>query len=466
VALNGPKAIDLCLNEMPDIVLLDVMMPTMTGYEVCERLKSNGRTKDIPVIFVTAKDDDQAENSSLACGGVDFIPKPFNPQVLAARIGAHLRLKLQADALKTQAFELDKAQELGRVGSWAWQGEHRALTCSASLLKLLSLPPGGYPSTQLTSLKKGLSPGDWFSLLKRFLLASRGRVSADLDTAYRAPHLPLSETMWISWKFTHQATPGGCIVRGTVLDITQQRVAEKLRVQKEAAEEVSFQKSKFISSVSHEMRTPLNAVLGFAQLLCQSPAARQTPSVGTQAEMILEAGRHLLAVVDDLLNLGSIETGKLKTQIEPVHVPPLLIEARSMLALEASRRGIQILIHPAPPHAEVLADRSRLRQVMLNLLSNAIKYNRPDGLVHVRVTADGTSLTIAVEDTGKGIPTEKLPHLFERFNRLGAENSAIPGMGIGLALSRQLIELMGGKVHVESCPGIGTVFSVTLALAR
>lgn len=466
MALNGLQAINVCLDEQPDIVLLDVKMPAMNGYEVCARLKSNPRTQDIPVIFVTARDDAQAENLSLASGGVDFIPKPFNAQVLAARVGAHLRLKMQADALKAQAFELDKAQELGRIGSWTWQGNAGALACSAPLLSLLSLSTHDNQATQIAALKDGLAPVDWLALLRRFALASRGLLAGDLDLSYKAKNQSATESMFLRWKFSHQALPGGYVVRGTVLDITQQRLAERLRVQKEAAEEISLQKSKFVSSVSHEMRTPLNALLGFAQLLSQSPAAAQYPSVGAQAQLMLEAGQHLLTIVEDLLNLGCIEAGALKVKLEPVHLPPLLMEAKSMLALDASRKGIQVIVHASPPGAEVVADGAKLRQVLLNLLSNAIKYNRPDGAVHVRTMKVGSSLTIAVEDTGKGLSVAQLEQLFERFNRLGAENSAIPGMGIGLAITRQLVEAIGGRIHVESCPGVGSIFSVTLPLSR
>ena len=247
-------------------------------------------------------------------------------------------------------------------------------------------------------------------------------------------------------------------------DITDRRVADaQIRESKELAERANRAKDEFLSRMSHELRTPLNAVLGFAQILeMEDPTPDQHESI----RQILAAGRHLLGLIDEVLDVSRIATGKLSLSSEPVSVTDALTEAADLIRPLAVERGIRLRIDDADG-LHVQADRQRLKQVLLNLLSNGVKYNREGGDILVtweHVTPD--RLAIRVADTGLGIAPEAMARLFDPFDRLGAEMSGVEGTGLGLALSKGLIEAMGGTVKAESEAGAGSAFTIELSLAE
>jgi len=221
-------------------------------------------------------------------------------------------------------------------------------------------------------------------------------------------------------------------------------------------------KNDFLSRMSHELRTPLAAILGFSELLGTRPLGEKPDE---WARMIHVAGEHLLTLVDEIMDLSRIEAGAMGISTETVSLRSLVEEAFQLMRPVAAGNGI-VLHEPVFDRGVTgyaLADRQRLTQVIINLVSNAIKYNRPDGEVWVRVTAAGEGRTrVSVSDTGPGIEAELLPKLFTPFERLGAAASGIEGTGLGLALSRRLVESMGGAVGVESSPGAGSTFRVEL----
>lgn len=227
------------------------------------------------------------------------------------------------------------------------------------------------------------------------------------------------------------------------------------------AQAASRAKSDFLSRTSHELRTPLNAILGFAQLLAVDLPAE--PSAGKVGH-ILKAGRHLLKLIDEVLDIARIEAGQLKLECVPVPLAPLLAEAHALVLPLAAQNGV-VLELPPPGNSAVLGDRQRLLQVLLNLLSNAIKYNRRGGWVRLALHEGPAALVLDVRDSGPGIAPALLPRLFTPFDRLEATLHGAEGTGLGLTVSRQLIEGMGGTISVESQLGVGSVFSVQLPLA-
>ena len=250
------------------------------------------------------------------------------------------------------------------------------------------------------------------------------------------------------------------------LDISDMRAAEEARRALDAAQAASDAKTRFLSSISHELRTPLNAVLGFSGLLRLEAADRLTPGQLAQLDHVQQAGWHLLRLINDVLDLSRIEAGQFGIDASAVELAPLLDEAIQMSQPLASQGRIELAAgYRGAPRAWVLADPTRLRQVLLNLLSNGIKYNRADGRVDVRVSRREGHARIEVSDTGIGMSAEQLAHLFEPFNRLGRERQGFEGTGIGLSLTRQLMHLMGGEVHVDSSEGRGTRIALTLPLA-
>ncbi|MBA4177695.1 MAG: hypothetical protein C0505_14235 [Leptothrix sp. (in: Bacteria)] len=241
------------------------------------------------------------------------------------------------------------------------------------------------------------------------------------------------------------------------------RTAE-LQGAKDEADRANHAKSEFLSRMSHELRTPLNAILGFGQLLGLKIA---DPGQSGHVREILNAGRHLLTLIDEVLDLARVESGNLTISPEPVALLPLAQDCLNLIRPQAQARGIRLL-EPSPGcEVYVRADRTRLKQVLLNLLSNAVKYNRPEGTVSVAcVPAPGGKLRVRVHDTGEGLNDEQIARLFVPFERLDAEVRQIQGTGIGLALSRRLVELMHGQIGVESTPGTGSTFWVELTVAQ
>ena len=234
----------------------------------------------------------------------------------------------------------------------------------------------------------------------------------------------------------------------------------------QVAEAASLAKSVFLSSMSHELRSPLNAILGFAQLLDAGTPAL-TPGQHLKTEKIQRSGWHLLTLINDILDLALIESGKLALTLAPVSLQTVLLECQCMIAPQAERHGICVTFPQLPRQFMVLADPVRLQQVVINLLSNAIKYNRRSGTVNVMVEATTADvLRICVQDSGDGISEDLLSQLFEPFNRLGQETSTTQGTGIGLVVAWRLTELMGGKIGVQSKLGAGSMFWVDLNLAQ
>ena len=240
--------------------------------------------------------------------------------------------------------------------------------------------------------------------------------------------------------------------------ISSQRAEKASQV----AEKASQAKSAFLSSMSHELRTPLNAILGFAQML-EIGTPPPTPLQKRNVDQILKAGWYLLELINEVLDLSMIESGKVMLSREPVGLADLLLECRAMIEPQAQKRGVSLHFPRLERGSFVSADRTRFKQVLLNLLLNAIKYNRPNGSVTVECALTGPDiLRIGVRDTGFGMVPEQMAHLFQPFNRLGKETGTEEGTGIGLVVTKRLVELMGGSIGVESTVDVGSLFWVEL----
>jgi len=253
---------------------------------------------------------------------------------------------------------------------------------------------------------------------------------------------------------------------GYIADVTELRELETARREKTAAEAASRAKTEFLSRMSHELRTPLNAVIGFAQLL---ELGREPPLADSQRRhvgLIRQAGEHLLHMIGDLLDLTSIEAGRVALQWQAVDLAQLADECLALVQAQAAAAGVSLaneLRTQALP--SLRADRTRLKQVLVNLVSNAVKYNRRGGSVQLRAALHADHWRIEVADSGLGIEPAHLAKLFEPFQRGAHTHGTIEGSGIGLAVTRSLVELMGGRIEVASTPGQGSVFGVVLPTA-
>ncbi|MBP6901410.1 MAG: PAS domain-containing protein [Burkholderiaceae bacterium] len=302
------------------------------------------------------------------------------------------------------------------------------------------------------------------------LLANRRRLEQATDSG--APTSAEFRVVWadgtVRWLASRSvAVPGadGQGVRriGINWDITDARNAAVAAAERELARRESQAKSRMLARISHELRTPLNAVLGFAQLLLHDGPQADAGQWRRRVEQVESSGQHLLALIDDVLDLSSLESGELSLQLEPVALAPLVHDTLPLLELQARQAGVAL--HTSALDGVVRADRTRLRQVLVNLLSNAIKYNHRGGSVQLWTEPRGERLVLCVRDSGRGMDTAQVARLFEPFNRLGAEREGISGTGIGLAIVRAAVQQMGGQVQVHSQPGQGSCFEVSLAPA-
>ena len=253
-------------------------------------------------------------------------------------------------------------------------------------------------------------------------------------------------------------------------DITERKLLDqalhetniKLESAKSIAEKANLAKSDFLSSMSHELRSPLNAILGFAQLI-ESGSPPLTPRQKSNIDQILLAGWYLLDLINEILDLALIESGKLLLSLEPMSLNEVMSDCQAMIEPQAQKSGIQLTFPQFDCSYFVKADRTRVKQILINLLSNSIKYNRAGGTVVVNYIANTAErIRISITDTGEGLSGENLAQLFQPFNRLGRETGTEEGTGIGLVVSKRLVELMGGAIGVESTVGKGSVFWIEL----
>lgn len=385
---------------------------------------------------------------------------------LRAEVAERLRAEQEA---RLSEERLRLAMEIVNMGTWDWDITTNQIVWSENVEAVHGLAPGSFDGRYESwlALVHADDRDRVADLVARALRDGVGRYDAELRI-----RRPDSEVRWLracgQVYYDQHGAPGRMV--GTVIDVSERRWAEdELRrahhmaeEARAAAEAASSEKNAFLSRMSHELRTPLNAVLGFSQLLEMDAVDGQQESVGH----IQKAGRHLLELINEVLDIARIESGDLALSPEPVLVSEVVTEALDLVRPLADARGLSIAA-PADGGCDryVVADRQRIKQVLLNLLSNAIKYNREGGEISLTCanspTSDGLT-SICVRDTGWGIAEEDLERLFLPFERLGADRTGVEGTGVGLTVTQRLVRAMGGEVVVSSDVGRGSVFTVTL----
>jgi PAS domain S-box-containing protein len=403
---------------------------------------------------------------------VEVISRPAPPEDdsgTRVRVGVLLDITQRKQAeqqLASQAEVWKRAIEASGDGVWDWHIDRGVEILSPQCKALYGFAPHELPDTP-DALDERTHPDD-----KPRMRADREAHFAGLTERYVNEHRVRCKDG--SWKWilsrglviSRDALGRPLRMIGTHTDITAAKQAQALRAERDRAAAADLAKSQFLSRVSHELRTPLNAILGFAQLLELEGAALPERHRGWVLQ-VLASGRHLLALMDDILDLSSAQTGQLAVRSEPVLLRHALDEAWAMLAREATTRGVVLHDEAVAEGSgvQLLADRKRLKQVLSNLLSNAIKYNSAGGWVRLSLRPEGSQAVLDVADSGPGLTPEQQARLFNPFDRLGAERSGVQGTGLGLALTKQLLDAMGGSITVRSVPGEGSTFSVRLPLA-
>jgi signal transduction histidine kinase/CheY-like chemotaxis protein len=379
--------------------------------------------------------------------------QPLPPEARAAHgLGAALALfdvteqRHSREEAGREGQLLREAARLGHIGAWDYDFVAQRLRWSEETFAIHDLPVGEPPTPE--------------GALAYYDEASRPRVREAMRQALhegKAFDLPLGLVTATGQpkrvRLIGSAQRGGegggervVRVAGLFHDITEREQHAQALLDKAAAERASRAKSEFLSRVSHELRTPLNGVLGFSQLLLQR-AIELPPWTAEPLRLIQRAGDHLLTLIDDMLDLGSIESGAPRMDMQAVALDAVVSETLRLVAPQALAAGV-VLRSWTPSQAWVHADPMRLRQVLLNLLSNAIKYNRRDGEVRVLLQHEATALVLRVIDSGPGLSTAQRLELFQPFNRLGADATGVPGSGLGLTIARHLAEAMGGRLEL------------------
>ncbi|MDT8403814.1 response regulator [Sulfuriflexus sp.] len=382
-------------------------------------------------------------------------------QIFASRIVAELERRRVEQAMAHHKERLRRGQMFANIGTWEWNIQTGELYWSERIAPLFGYVEGDVETTYDNFLA-AVHPDD------REAVVNAINACIEQDIPYEIEHRVQWQDGTVRWLLER-----GDVVRddkgkplqmlGVVQDIDDRKRAElALADARDEAERANQAKSEFLSSMSHELRTPMNAIIGFSQLLEYEENLAEEHKVDVRE--IRKAGDHLLNLINEILDLAKVESGHINLLLEQIEICPVVEECLSFVTPLASKRAIH-LSHHGLAGVVVRADRTRLRQALLNLLSNAVKYNREGGSVELKIQAsDEHYLCIGVSDTGPGIPAERINELFQPFNRLDAENSKIEGTGIGLTLTRRIIEMMGGRVVVESEMGVGSTFWIELPI--
>jgi signal transduction histidine kinase len=372
-----------------DLVVSDVVMPGMSGYDLCRAARAGSPPLTrAPIVLLTSLTDPLEALSAIDCGADGFVRKPYEPEQLVRRLRSTLANDAQARDPRrlapVQVHVCDRAFSVGRT-------DHRLVA----------------------------------------LLASTFEELMSANDALRATIAQLAEA--------------------------------KTRAERESA----F-KSRFVANVSHELRTPLNAIIGFSEALLEGDAS--APLSGRQRDYldcILSSGKHLLGLINELLDLSKVEAGHFEVRLEHVSLPDIIASARAVLGPMADRKGLAIAVELGSAPTMLPADPVRLKQVLYNLLSNAIKFTTPGGTITIGAREAGDWVQIFVEDTGIGIREEDMGRLFREFEQIHSQRGDKPeGSGLGLALTKHIVELHGGTIEAQSAVGVGTRLTINLPIRQ
>jgi signal transduction histidine kinase len=353
-AISGRMALNAVRHQLPDLVLLDINMPEMNGFEVCRRLKADPALAEIPVIFVSAAVETADKLRAFEEGGVDYVTKPFQPLEVLARVDTHLALARARAALERQNVALAQALE------------------------------------------------------------------------------------------------------------DRERSQAQLREAKERAEAADRLKSAFLATMSHELRTPLNSIIGFTGILLQGMSGPLNAEQEKQLGMVGASARHLLSLISDILDISKIEAGQLAVAREPYDLRESIGKVVRSIRPLAEKKGLDLSVELSGAVGTMTGDARRVEQILLNLLSNAVKFTERGG-IRVRCGIEPEGCVTRVTDSGIGIRDEELGELFKPFHQVDSGLSRkYEGTGLGLSICRKLVELMGGRIGVESRPGAGSTFTFIL----
>lgn len=455
-AKTGAQALRLAREMRPDLILLDAHMPGLDGFDVCRSLKADPAFRHVPIVFVTRFADARYETRALDLGAADFVAKPYSPAVLQARVRNLLELKWRTDA------ELHAVLEQGRQ-----LGDARIADIVAGASDAIIT----YDAQERIVLVNAAACG-LFGVVNESVLGAPARslLGAELAREVHAggeverATLARSDGSRFPIEMSVSVVGHGAqrLTTAMLRDVSERERFEAESRSRLKAEAASQAMSMTMACIAHEIGNPLSGMLGFAELMV---ADRGHPLAADQArrlQHIVTSGRSLQQLMRDVLELGRCGSGRLSVVLLALDTATCIDEAIAAVAPLAAQAGIVASLEATGPPRHAMADKGRLQQCLVNLLSNAIKYGRPGGWVCVGVAGDGQEVEISISDNGIGIDPVQQQHLFEPFNRLGRQTTSTAGAGLGLVITRQLVEAMQGRLQVRSAPGKGSCFTIVL----
>ena len=444
VATNGERALAIAAREEPDLVLLDVVMPGMDGYEVCRRLKDNPATADIPVIFLTGQIDPEDEKRGFAAGGVDYIRKPFSAPIVLARVNTQLALQDALHQVREERATLRRVMEGMADGLIAASMDGTISYFNQRASQLLRVDLGAFvrrpimeavDQTQREYADPDKARAAWFKLMSE--PETRPQVELALSNGSR------TDLLIDSFPLTGEASPMFGVL---VHDVTADR-------------EVVRTKDEMMRFLSHELRTPLSSILGFAELMLLrdfDPGQR-----ASYLQTMLNECERLRSLINDFLDFERAASVGFQMDVRPTDVNEIIQRAVQAAGPEGAH-PFRVAVSGDVPLVDANGD--RVHQVLTNLISNARKYSPDGGEVLVAARRAHGFVELTVTDHGLGLPPEAEANLFQKFSRVQRpEHLAVTGTGLGLAISRQIVEAHGGRIWAKS-PGLGqgTTFGFSL----
>ena len=512
VAEDGQGALDLLQKHEFDLLLLDVMMPKLDGYQVLESLKDQGRLHNLPVIMISALNEVASVVRCIELGAEDYLPKPFDPVLLRARIGASLEKKRLRDEAHARTRELSQSvKELSALGEVS-QAINSTLDLETVLTSIvakavqLSGSEAGTIYTFDESLQEfqlrathGMDEAVIAAIRDRRIAAGKtaiGKAAAQrvplqvpdvlkqatlvLDVIVRAGYrsmlvVPLLRADQIVGALVVRRKVPGEFPKSTVellrtfadqsvLAIQNARLFRETEEKSRELLKASQHKSQFLANMSHELRTPLNAIIGVSEMLREDAEAAKEDT--EPLDRVLGAGRHLLALINDILDLSKIEAGRMELHLDSFALAPLIEDVAKTIEPMAAKNSNRVSVNCDAAIGTMHADQMRLRQALLNLLSNANKFTERGTItIDARQGQENGRewIKLAVTDSGIGMTPEQMGKLFQEFSQVSsATASKYGGTGLGLAISRRFCQMMGGDITVESEPGHGSTFTIRL----
>jgi len=497
IAKSGEAALDILAITTPDLILLDIRMPGITGFETCRRIKENPLTQDIPIVFMTALAETEDKVTGFQLGAVDYITKPFQKDEVLARI--HLQLQLRhltrslaekndqlkqlneslEDRIQKRTQELSESREALRLSEAYRRMLFETAPIGLALCRmdgqLIEVNPA-YAALIGRSIEETLQLSYWDITPQKYAADEQVQLQSLAEKGCYGPYEKEyihqnGELIPVQLSGLLIEQHGEQFIWSSVADIRDrkryeaglQQANERLATMNQELERTARLKDEFLATMSHELRTPLNAILGMSEGLKEEIFGalneRQLVAIST----IECSGDHLLELIDDILDLSKIESGQLELTLNEVQIDKLCQSSLTFIQPMALQKKLHLSARIPPTIGTIQADERRLRQVLINLLSNAVKFTPEGGSIVLAVNRIDKAIEVSVTDTGIGIASEDLGKLFHPFVQIDSRlNRQYSGTGLGLALARRFVELQGGTIRVESRLNDGSCFTICL----